>query len=326
MTWAATLVAVITAVVNAASNVLQRAANRSEPRDLALSPRLVLHLLRRPLWLAGFGAVIASFLLQATALRLGTLAGVQPIIILELPLTLVGAAVALKANIGRREWLATGGAAAGVAAFLAALDPSGGSKGHAPAGSWLAAGASTVLVIGAVTAAGAASKGGRRAALLGVATGVCFGLTAALMKGMTGRLDGGIAGVLVAWQTYAMVAAGLVGMFLLQNALHAGPLVAGQPGITLADPAVAVLWGVLVFHESIRGGAFALVAVAAAVAIGVSTVALTRSPLLENRERVAEGPGDPSASGPRERPRGQAAGPEPRRAVLASGSLARPDG
>lgn len=284
MSWLGPVLALCCAVVNAVANVLQRAANRAETPDLAFRPRLILDLLRRPLWLAGIGAVIVSFLFQASALRFGTLAGVQPIIILELPLTLIGAAIALNAEIGRKEWWGTGAAALGVALFLIALAPSGGNNGSPSGGRWILAGTSTVLAIGAVVLAGVAAKGGRRAALLGLATGMTFGFTAAFMKGMTAHFGQGVIGVLTAWPTYAMVAAGLTGMYLLQNALHAGPLVACQPGITLADPAVALLWGTLVFHESIRGGAALLLVVAGVALVAIGTVGLTRSPLLADRE------------------------------------------
>lgn len=87
MSWISYPLAVVSSGVNATSNVLQRTANRREPEELSMTPRLILDLVRQPLWLAGFGSVIASFLLLAAALDLGRLAAVEPIIVLELPLT-----------------------------------------------------------------------------------------------------------------------------------------------------------------------------------------------------------------------------------------------
>ena len=46
------------------------------------------------------------------------------------------------------------------------------------------------------------------------------------------------------WQLYAAAVAGIVSFWLLENASHAGPLAAAQPGITLAGPLVATTWGV----------------------------------------------------------------------------------
>jgi drug/metabolite transporter (DMT)-like permease len=130
------------------------------------------------------------------------------------------------------------------------------------------------------------SGGAYRAALLGIAAGSAFGLTAALMKGMTRTFSAGIVTLFTSWEIYAMVAAGLLGMFLVQSALNAGGLIAAQPGLTLADPVISVLWGVLAFHENVRGGWYIVPEVAAAAIMAVAVIALARSPLLAD---AAEG-------------------------------------
>jgi hypothetical protein len=38
--------------------------------------------------------------------------------------------------------------------------------------------------------------------------------------------------------------------------MNAGGLLAAQPGMTLADPVLSVLWGVPAFHEGVRAGWF----------------------------------------------------------------------
>jgi len=91
-----------------------------------------------------------------------------------------------------------------------------------------------------------------RAALLGVAAGFCYGLTAAFTKGTAHQFnEGGISAAFASWELYACVAAGLVSVWLLQNACEAGPLTASQPGITLVDPIISTLWGVVVFGEHV---------------------------------------------------------------------------
>ncbi len=119
-----------------------------------------------------------------------------------------------------------------------------------------------------------------RAALLGTAAGAAFGLTAALMKGMTKTFSAGLGTLFTSWEIYAVVAAGLVGMFLVQSALNAGGLIAAQPGLTLADPVISVLWGVFAFHENVRGGWYIAPEVAVAALLAVAVVTLARSPLL----------------------------------------------
>lgn len=280
--------AVLAAASNAASNVLQRKANRDEPAELSMRPRLILELLHRRTWLAGFGTVVLSFVLMAAALGLGRLAAVQPIVVMELPITLIAASKVLGAHLETREWLASAAMTAGLAGLIAFLSPAAGDKGAAPGADWAVAGALTVAAIAVVVAAGLRSSEGRRAALLGAGTGMTFGLTAALMKGMTATFHHGLAGVLTAWQTYAMIAAGLLGMFLMQNALHAGRLIVAQPGITLADPAVAIVWGVVVFHESTNGGLDLLGAIVSAAVMVAGVVVLARSPVLQDEGAAGE--------------------------------------
>jgi hypothetical protein len=118
------------------------------------------------------------------------------------------------------------------------------------------------------------------AAILGVAAGITFGLTAAFMKGMTQEFARGFGALFTTWELYGMVASGLAGMFLTQSALHAGRLLAAQPGLTLADPIVAVAWGVFAFDEHIRGGIYTVLEVVSIAALAAGAVALSRSPLL----------------------------------------------
>lgn len=273
--------AVLAAACNAASNVLQRKADRDEPPELAMSPRLILDLVQRPVWLAGFGTVIVSFLLDGAALSMGQLAAVQPILVLELPMTLIAGSRVFGSRMHKREWAAVSVMTAGLAGLIYFLDPTASSRHGVPVLSWVIAGGVTGAAV--VVCVLASSRGGpaRRPGLLGLAAGISFGMTAAFMKEATHALHHGPVGVFETWSTYAMAAAGLIAMFLMQNALQAGPLFAAQPGITLADPGVAILWGVLVYGEQTRQGLWLLGAGAAAVALGAGTLLLCRSPLLQ---------------------------------------------
>src|SRR5579875_3290983 len=217
--------------------------------------------------------IVVSFLLQATALDRGALAGVQPVIVMELPLSLIGGALVFRAPMRAREWGATILMTGGLCALIAFLDPQPQHALDVPTMAWAVGSAVTLAVIGTLFVAGWRTRGGRRAALWGAAAGVDFGLTAAYMKAMTHALRHGIIGVLSAWPTYAMVAAGIAGMYLAQNAFHAGPLVAAQPGMTLLDPFTAIFWGGLVFREPTDHGAvLVLAAVGAAMLVAGGTI------------------------------------------------------
>src|SRR6185437_1508459 len=90
----------------------------------------------------------------------------------------------------------------------------------------------------------------------------------------------GIGVLFTSWELYAMIAAGALGMFLVQSAMNAGRLIAAQPGLTLSDPIVSILWGVLVFGERVRSGWYVFLAVISGLVMAAAVVALARSPLL----------------------------------------------
>jgi drug/metabolite transporter (DMT)-like permease len=285
--------AVLAAVANAVSSVLQRKANKRVPQRENMSLRQIWILLHQPLWFGGIAAITAGFLLQASALGTGELSGVEPVLVLELPFTLILASRVFQQRLGTREWLPIAAMTAGLAAMLYLLSPSESGAPQVRWYVWLAGiGANLALVGGLVLWARRASAGkdrregserragSLRAALLAAAAGATFGLTAALMKAMTRTFAGGIGHAFTDWPIYAMVATGALGMFLTQAALNAGQLIAAQPGLTLSDPLISVLWGVLAFHEQVRQGWYVLGEVACAGVIVAGVVMLARSPLL----------------------------------------------
>lgn len=292
------VLAVLAACANAISSVLQRKANRTVPQRQNLSLKLIRTLLHEPVWFGGVLAVTAGFLLQATALSNGQLSVVEPILILELPATLILASRVFRTRLHKREWGSAAAMTAGLAGMLYFLSPSAGQAHSVRWYDWLIAIGVNLGVVGALVAwarrgpAGdgqRASKGGaRRAALLGVAAGATFGLTAALMKGMTNTYAQGFAALFTGWQLYAMIAAGVTGMFLLQSAMNAGRLISAQPGVTLSDPLVSILWGIVVFGESTRGGWSLALAAISGLVMAAAVVVLAGSPLLADDQGQAE--------------------------------------
>ena len=287
------LLAVLAACANATSSVLQRKANREVPRRENLSWKLVWSLVHEPVWFGGILAIIVGFLLQATALGNGQLAVVEPILVLELPATLILASRVFGSRLHRREWASIAVMTAGLAGLLYSLSP---SAGRSAGPSWYVwgIGAAVNLAFAGVlvmlarrgpagAGGGTAGSSARQAALLGVAGGSVFGLTAALMKGMTTTFSQGLGTLLSSWQVYGMIAAGVLGMFLVQSALNAGQLLAAQPGLTLTDPVVSILWGVMAFREQPRGGLFIVLAVISGLILVAAVVMLARSPLLSDQ-------------------------------------------
>jgi drug/metabolite transporter (DMT)-like permease len=106
--------------------VLQQLAARTVPREDSMRIKLLVHLVRRPLWLIGVAAMLVGYGLQALALSLGPVALVQPIVVTELAFAIPMAMWLDRKRPGVREWLGLGGVVIGVSTFLLGAVPAAG--------------------------------------------------------------------------------------------------------------------------------------------------------------------------------------------------------
>jgi hypothetical protein len=272
--------ALLTAASNACASVLQRRAAAQVPNDRSMHVSLIADLIKRRVWLAGIGMVIVAAVAQAAALATGPIALVQPIFIIELPVTLVLAALANhnRDALRRLPWLAIGTTTAALGLGLAIAQPSGASD-SASGSAWLFA----LIVIAVFEAVllilATGTIGEPRAALLGLAAACGYALTAALIKSAMADLGGGAVEFFGNWHIYAAAAAGVGSLFLLQNALQAGSLVASQPMLTVGDALISIALGVTLFNEELRGGWWLLPQIVALGLIIVGCVQIAKSPL-----------------------------------------------
>lgn len=286
------LCAVLAAMGNATANVMQRKASLDQVERRRFSLGVLGDLVQRPAWLLGFAGMVTSFVLQAVALSLGQLSAVETIITLEVPLTLLVASRVFHIRIGSSEWIASLVMTGGMITLVAALNPRPGNEADVAHSTYALAGGVTAATIAVLVLAGRRGHRLWRTGCLGAATGASFGLTATLIKETTAQLSArGPVGVVTTWQTYAAVGFGVLGLVLMQWALHIGPLLAAQPGFTLMDPLVSIVWGMLVYHELTRSGPWLIASTAGVVAISVGVALLARSPLLValNEHEIAGG-------------------------------------
>lgn len=273
--------AAVAALGNALANVMQRKASLEQPPDRPFGIRLLLDLIRQPTWLIGFSGLVGSFVLQAVALGLGQLSAIEPIITLEVPLTLLVASRVFHAPLGRIEWTGILTMTAGMILLVTMLNPHPGDETDVAPLTYVMAGGSTAATIVALVIASGRGGAMWRTACLGAAAGTSFGLTATLIKATIAQGDAnGLLGVLTTWPTYVAIACGVLGLVLVQWALHTGPLLAAQPGFTLMDPLVSILWGVLVFNELTRTGPWLVGATVGGIGVGLGVMLLARSPVL----------------------------------------------
>ncbi|MEV4671826.1 MULTISPECIES: DMT family transporter [Actinomadura] len=283
------VLALLAGASNALASVLQRRVAKAAPEADAFKLALILDLLRSPMWLGGIGALIAAFVLQAAALSIAGLSLVQPLLAVELPFTMILIALLPPRGLTRVPWTAVVLLSVGLAVLLFALSPDEGY--HLPSGSaWIIATTGTAGCVAALIALSWLIRGPVRAVLLGITTSIGFALTAAFMNTATHDFERGLRAVVTSWQLYAMALAGLGSLFLLQNALQSGTLVAVQPALTISDPVASIILGVYLFGENVRGGPWVLLEAAGMALLLLGSIGIARSPLLHEEHDVSRAP------------------------------------
>ncbi len=274
------LLAASAAFVNALTSVLQRIGVENAPASTTMRWSLMAHALRRGIWLVGFALMLVVFVLQATALRFGELSVVQPVLTTELLFLLLILAVWFRYRLGLREWLGSATIVVGLGAFFLAADPKGGHLLPTTRQFTVASVLLTLAIAGFVVAA---LRGPRwwRAAAFGAATGITAAFTAALTKSITTYITEGWGHVLTHPQPYMLAVTGLGTVFLLQNALHAGPITASRTTLVTLNPLVSIVLGITLFGDRLRSSPIWIACEVAALAVLVAgVVVLARSPLV----------------------------------------------
>jgi drug/metabolite transporter (DMT)-like permease len=254
----AVVLALLAALRFAGGTVRQQKVAQTASEDEALKAGFLLRLARRPQWLAGIALDAGGFVCQAIALGVGRLVVVQPILATSVVFALPLGNRLTGQHIGRREVVAALAVAAGLAVFLVVADPSGG-RDDADATAWIVSFAVIGVASAALVGAGLRAGPGPKATLFGIATGILFGLSAALTKTCVERLDDGVLALLGDWELYALIVVGWVGMTLCQASLQTGRLAPAMATQMVLDPVTSVLLGTLAFDETIHTSAAGLV-------------------------------------------------------------------
>lgn len=246
----AVLTALVASMVFGVSSVAEQRGTQRVKRRRVLSPRILLDLVRQPLWVTAIGTTVIGFALQVVALRFGCLALVEPILICDL---IFG--VLLSAYL-RRRWdpiMLTGVAASalGVVAFLVIARPSGGRASVGLSVLPVLAAGLVALVGGCLVVA--RRNENLRPLALALACGVNYGVAAFLVKLVTSEFSGGLLVLLSNWPIYVLFVVGPVGFLLNQDAFQQGKLIAPVLAIiTVADPLISIALAYFWLHEHLR--------------------------------------------------------------------------
>jgi drug/metabolite transporter (DMT)-like permease len=282
------LAALAGALVYGVTGVLQQRSARKVEGPTTNQLGLIRGLIGQPLWLFSTIGSVAGFGLQGLALGTGPIVLVQPLLV-----TGVLFAALTGFLLGHRpvDWPLMGSlllTAGGLAAFLLVARPSPGNASLTVGEVLPLAVTLFVLLIGCIALA-LRTEGLSRALALALASGIVYGVTAAVAKVTISEFQTrGLVGGLTHWSLWALVVLGPLGFLLNQNAFRESELVSPTLAvITVTDPLVGIGIGVLWLDERIWGTPGAVVGEVlglAAMALGVWLVA-HRAPHLS--EQVA---------------------------------------
>ena len=286
MDYATTLVA---ALLLGIGFVLQQYAARQEPESRFLRLRILTDLLRKPRWLIGIACMVAGQLLAAWSIGHAALTLVEPLLTTYLLFALL---LAVPMSKQAMHWTEVAGAlllCAGVTllSLSRSTKPIGlsfGSFSH-----WYAAAIIAGVAYVAVLA-GVARRGPARATLIGLAAGLVFGIQDALTRQTLEILQGQPVTVLFTnWAPYCLLGAGIVGLWLMQNAFSAGPLHASLPTIAAGEPVAGIALGIVVFGDRIQVSPGMLAIEAGGIAaLIVGVVAVARSSAFTSLRKITE--------------------------------------
>jgi hypothetical protein len=146
---------------------------------------------------------------------------------------------------------------------------------------WWIGAAIVVVAVGAPAWWALHRPGGRRrAAGLGLAAGLANGFVAVITKAFAQDLHQGVS-LVRDWPLWALIAAGVPAVLLVQAVYQTGNLRLSLPIIAVVEPTVASLWGLGLFGEDVSLGALRALGVVAAVLVaGLGLWRLAGNPLL----------------------------------------------
>jgi drug/metabolite transporter (DMT)-like permease len=264
--------ALAAALLFALGTVLQQRAGLEAPAE-GPSSGLLIQMAKRPVWLLGILADAFGFGCQAAALGFGRLAVVQPLLVASVIFALPLGVWLTGQKVRRIDVGAAFMVTAALVAFLTFADPQGG-RADAPLGEWLIAIGACLAVCVPLVLAGRRGSAPRRAALLGIATGVLFALSAALTKAVVDELDDGVLTIFTTWHLYGLAVIGYASMTLNQMALNTGALAPAVATSMAFDPITSVVLGVVLLDESLNVGAGDIVATVLALAAAGAGMAI----------------------------------------------------
>ncbi len=253
---------IISAIFFAIAAVIQQYKASLQGSELNLHISLIGKLLKQPLWLAGIGSSATGFIFQAIALFKGSLALVQPLLVLGVVFALpISAGFIHKRFMTLKEWVASILVASGLIAFLVVAQAKGGTR-VADLHMWIFIIAGTALISLTIILISRKLKISSRSTMQATAAGLINGLAAAFTKEVAHNLytyyksSHNIFNAIIresySWEFIALIIDYAIVLFLVQSAFQGDQIGWSLPALTVSNPVISLIIGVIGFKETIN--------------------------------------------------------------------------
>lgn len=284
----AAVLALIAAFLFALAAALQQKGALNLPTVSLAQPSSLLRLVGQTTWLLGTVALLTGYAFQAGALDRGRLAIIQPLLVTTVVFALPLGYFLTRQHVGRREIVGAAVILVGLGLFAYFGDPAGGNE-NAPGSEWAIAIGLIAIVSVALLLFGGRGGLSMKAAVYGTVAGILFGLSASLTKPTLDYLHESVGTMLSHWEAYALAVAGVLGFVLQQVSLGTGRLAPSVATVSVANPVVGILIGILLLDERLSRPAWHVLL--AVVGLGLALFGAVAISL------AREGPEEPARTG-----------------------------
>ena len=244
----AAALALIAAFCFALAATLQQRGSLNLPTISLADPKSLVRLASNVTWLVGTLVLFTGYLFQAGALDRGRLVVIQPLLVTTIVFALPLGYFLTKQHVGRREVIgADRDPLSGCPVRL--LRRPGGRQRERPEQRMADRVRGPRRHLRRLFVFGRGGDLSMKAAVYGTVSGIMFGLSSALTKPTLKYLHESVGTMLSHWECYALAIAGIGGFVLQQVSLGTGRLAPSVATVSVANPIVGILIGVLLLDE-----------------------------------------------------------------------------
>jgi drug/metabolite transporter (DMT)-like permease len=242
--------------------------------------RSAIALFRSKWWTIGYLLAIVAYLLHVGALTLAAMSLVQAVLAGGLVVLAVLAERFFGFEVERRQWAGLLLTAAGLAMLAVTGEARSGQESANYSLAAMLAFEASIAAVGVVLILSYARGRARslHGIVLALAAGLLFTTTHVAVKALSGKIEAGIAEILLSPYLYVAIAGGVVAFFASARSLQIGPAVPVIAVTAIAGNASAIPAGVVVFGDPLGSDALTVVVRVVAFLLVVAAATLIPAP------------------------------------------------